>query len=166
MSEFQKEKRYLVLKLSHLTDHQKTAIGAAIAGSHVTTEALPECVVVEHDWPNYDETWATVQAVAEGKFVSRDALAAQVGAIKKAWWDAGSWPNTVQEKTRLANAIESTPAPCLAQVKADAVKQALNFVGYPCAAHESKVPEFTKGFNFAGDQISKYADKLQEGGVK
>lgn len=74
MTEFNKEKRYVVLKLSKLTDHQKTAIGAALAEINLDESAMPECVVVEHDWPNYQETWDAIQAIVEGRYVSNDAL--------------------------------------------------------------------------------------------
>ena len=85
MSEFKKETRYLVLKLSKLTDHQKTAIGAVLSEINLDDSTMPECVVVEHDWPNYQETWGSIQAIVEGRYVSRDVLVAQVEAIKSAY---------------------------------------------------------------------------------
>jgi hypothetical protein len=83
MSEFQKETRYIVLKLSKLTDHQKTALGAVLAEINLEESAMPECVVVEHDWPNFDETWAAIQAISEGGFVSGKELVLERDRLRR-----------------------------------------------------------------------------------
>lgn len=103
MNQFKKETRYIVLKLSKLTIPQKAMIGSIIPALGIGLEAMPECVVVEHDWPNYGETWDTIESVAENNYVSRDqlqaerdALAAQVASLKalvkeeayEAYWSA------------------------------------------------------------------------------
>ena len=53
------EPRYAVVKLSHLTDEQRAALEGLI-GSH----AIPTvgCVVVEEDWPMFEEVVARVVA--------------------------------------------------------------------------------------------------------
>jgi hypothetical protein len=77
MSEFKKETRYVVLKLSKLTDHQKTALGASLSEIQLSDGAMPDCVVVESDWPNYQDTWAAIEAVSEGNYTSPSELTAQ-----------------------------------------------------------------------------------------
>jgi len=68
MSQFQRENRYAVFKLKHLTEEQKQRL------YDLTMELGPynsvgECVVVEADWPNYEDTWAAIKAVSEGCYV-------------------------------------------------------------------------------------------------
>ena len=76
-SEFKKEVRYVVLKLSKMTDEQKTALGAALSEINLMDDAMPDCVVVESDWPNYQDTWSDIQAVCECRFISRAELQAE-----------------------------------------------------------------------------------------
>lgn len=47
-------------------------------------------------------------------------LVAKIDAIKDAWMAAGSWPNTVEEKQAIANAINATPTQCLRDIQAEA----------------------------------------------
>ena len=89
MSQFKRERRYVVIKLSKLTQEEKDLLQARDDEIGLEEYVFPECVVVEADWPNYEETWATVQAVAEGTYIPRsqlqaelDALVAQVAQLK------------------------------------------------------------------------------------
>ncbi len=77
-SEFVREDRYLVLKRSDietgLDDEQKSILFhlAQIVGCERTSKGKPvlECVVVESDWPNYEETWSQIKSVVSGGFKS------------------------------------------------------------------------------------------------
>lgn len=68
-NEFERENRYIVLKRDHLAglDDQlqarlKPAIDEAI-------QIMPrlDCLVVESDWPEYEPTWAAIEARVTGK---------------------------------------------------------------------------------------------------
>ncbi len=89
MSEFKKEQRYFVFKLKNLTQEQKQHLCdfEVEIGSH---NSVGECVVVEADWPNYQDTWADIQAVSEGRFVSRSQLELQ---LEEASTSAATWEN-------------------------------------------------------------------------
>lgn len=75
MREFQRELRYLVAKVrdveTALTDGEKQELAALLkkVEQYRTDSGKPplECVVVESDWPNYEETWASVQQVWESQ---------------------------------------------------------------------------------------------------
>ena len=63
MSEFNKEFRYWVFKRKHLTadqDHELNALSLRYS--------LPslECVIVESDWPNYQQTWRDIESISNG----------------------------------------------------------------------------------------------------
>lgn len=68
MSQFQRETRYAVFKLKYLTEEQKQRLYdfSMELGPY---NSVKECVVVESDWPNYEDTWAAIQAVHNGCYV-------------------------------------------------------------------------------------------------
>lgn len=70
MPDFKREDRYLVMKRSdiekYLPDDKKKLLDF-IAGNIRDGRALDgkeplQCVVVEHDWPEYEMTWAWIEA--------------------------------------------------------------------------------------------------------
>lgn len=66
MSEFKREPRYYVFKISkldHEKDHELFNLKQSL-GEHNDVE----CVVVEHDWPCYEATWKMIEQVANGEF--------------------------------------------------------------------------------------------------
>lgn len=65
MSEFQREERYIVIKRKTLDALQENSIRRLLRDSGISTV---ECVVVEHDWPNYEHTWGTIKQVFNGTF--------------------------------------------------------------------------------------------------
>lgn len=73
---FEKKTKYWVAKLSDvdstLSDEEKgeldRLLGKVAAHREATGKAPLECVVVESDWPNYAETWASIERVASGLF--------------------------------------------------------------------------------------------------
>lgn len=68
MSQFKREERYIVVKLKTLTESQQNGLRNLLQMNDIKTV---ECVVVESDWPNYEQTWRDVEAVANGTFVER-----------------------------------------------------------------------------------------------
>lgn len=62
MNRFEREERYMVVKLSKISDDDADAIyryanyGKALVG----------CVVVEEDWPEYEVVWKMIQDRVEG----------------------------------------------------------------------------------------------------
>jgi hypothetical protein len=170
MSEFKKENRYVVLKLSKLTDHQKTALGACLAEIDIEASAMPECVVVESGWPNYRDTWTDVQAVTEGRFIpraelkaERDALAVTLSGLIDELSDfsasldgmmmSGMDSDEINEdlSNRLSNySFKDTQ---LAEIRADAV---LQFAGSVLAKYRYDITEWAK----------IEADKIRQGGAK
>lgn len=70
MPDFEREFRYLVLKFidvnKYLTETEKEmllAITKKVAKGRADECKMPlECVVVESDWPEYEPTWAAIEA--------------------------------------------------------------------------------------------------------
>ena len=61
MSEFQREERYIALKLSRLPAREATYLRA------IQKDAIVESVVVEADWPEYDLVWLMLENRMSGK---------------------------------------------------------------------------------------------------
>jgi hypothetical protein len=181
MSEFQREHRYYVFKTKNLTEDQKQRL-YDLQMELGPWNDVPECVVVESDWPNYQDTWSDIQAVSEGRFApraelqaERDALAAQVEVLKplarRCLWGAVNWNDhnfdslhkycrksaaeagvfTVDQANAL---LESTPAECLNQIKAEAGR-----AGFMAALVADIQP---CGESEAADQ---YAERIRQGGA-
>lgn len=63
MKSFSRENdRYIVVKRKHLSESQRQELDAVIAAHNVPTV---KSVVVENDWPIYDDAWKLVQSLAE-----------------------------------------------------------------------------------------------------
>jgi hypothetical protein len=54
MSKIVREVRYMVLKLSDLTDYQLQQLD----NMHLPTR---ECIVVESDWPEFEPVWEMIE---------------------------------------------------------------------------------------------------------
>lgn len=73
MSDFHREHRYLVAKLADVEQtlaHEEIQDLLALldkVARHRASNSKPplECVVVESDWPIYEQTWASVQRLWE-----------------------------------------------------------------------------------------------------
>ena len=73
-TEFEREKRYLVFKLSDVEEHftpgekQQLARLAEVqrVGRSESGKPLLECVVVESDWPEYEPTWKAIETRVTG----------------------------------------------------------------------------------------------------
>ena len=81
-TEFKREERYLVFKLSDVEEHftpdekQQLARLAEIqrVGRSESGKPLLECVVVEVDWPEYGPTWNAIEARVTGAQSVKDAI--------------------------------------------------------------------------------------------
>lgn len=62
MTEFSREERYIVLKLSDLTEDEYSHIDEYIEKCMIERR---ECVVVESDWPIYEEVWNMIEKMGE-----------------------------------------------------------------------------------------------------
>lgn len=65
MSRFEREERYVVVKLKRLSGDEHKDLSRYLVEKNIPTQ---ECVVVEPDWPNYEHVWDTVEQVANGTF--------------------------------------------------------------------------------------------------
>lgn len=61
MSEFKREERYMVLKLSRLPSDEAEYLRDCMKS------AMVECVVIEKDWPEFEPTWAAIEARMTGQ---------------------------------------------------------------------------------------------------
>lgn len=77
MSDFQREERYIVVKRKDIDEEQERDLGWWLEHVGIPTR---ECVVVEPDWPIYEQVWGMVKALAEGaepsNEVAKDAVVA------------------------------------------------------------------------------------------
>lgn len=64
MSNFQREERYIVLKLSDLTEDEYNHIEDYIEKCVIERR---ECVVVESDWPIYEQVWNMIEDMENKK---------------------------------------------------------------------------------------------------
>lgn len=74
MSDFKREERYIVVKLKDIDQEETEALREFIQSWQIPTR---ECVVVEPDWPNYEDTWQAIEDVANGKYKSPYELTEQ-----------------------------------------------------------------------------------------
>jgi hypothetical protein len=98
MSDIEREERYIVIKRKHLDALAEDRLRAFLAVAEVHTG---ECVVVEHDWPNYEHVWQTIQQVANGTW--RDK--ADGGAVPV----PDGWRATQVEDNGIKGFIVGTP---------------------------------------------------------
>ena len=69
MSKFKREHRYIVLKVSdinsHLNDSEKDKLSAICNsindGRAIENKPELKCVVVEHDWLEYEKVWQMIE---------------------------------------------------------------------------------------------------------
>lgn len=81
MPVFEREERYIVFKLSHLTRQQIDKLRALTtegprgpaASSHDGPLPTVECVVVESDWPIYEKVWGMIEDQWVGDMMEESA---------------------------------------------------------------------------------------------
>ena len=74
-TEFEREERYIVFKLSdveeHFTPGEKQQLARLVevqrAGREEAGKPLLRCVVVEADWPEYEPTWKAIEVRVTGE---------------------------------------------------------------------------------------------------
>ncbi len=74
-----RENRYIVIKRAdakkHLNATEKDKLAALLAsisdGRAIENKGDIECVVVEHDWPMFERTWAMIESWVRGYPQSR-----------------------------------------------------------------------------------------------
>ena len=65
--EFKRERRYILAKVKHLRPHDIQFLDSYLKSlEHPALQA----VVVESDWPNYEDTWKAIEQVANGEYQS------------------------------------------------------------------------------------------------
>lgn len=64
---FQREERYVVIKVSKMHPHPAFRAKHLNALKREHEDALIDCVVVERDWPEYEPTWAAIEARVTGQ---------------------------------------------------------------------------------------------------
>ena len=92
-TEFKREERYIVFKLSdveeHFTPGEKQQLARLVEVQRVGREeagkAPLECVVVESDWPEYEPTWKAIEARVTG---AQPAPSAQDDVMREHVMDA------------------------------------------------------------------------------
>lgn len=71
MSEFKREERYMVLKLSRLPSDEAEYLRDCMKS------AMVECVVIEKDWPEFESTWAAIEARMTGQISAAEQAEAK-----------------------------------------------------------------------------------------
>ncbi len=61
---FEREVRYVVVKLKDLSEHQRRTLNDGLIQARIPTR---ECAVVEADWPEYEPVWAMIEARMTGQ---------------------------------------------------------------------------------------------------
>lgn len=77
-NEFKRENRYAVLKLKNLTEAEKVQVNEFLQAPRFNS-ALTECVVVESDWPIYEQVWGMVEKLWESENASDKQWTPEVG---------------------------------------------------------------------------------------
>ncbi|ELO1828399.1 hypothetical protein QXB71_003655 [Vibrio cholerae] len=73
---FKRERRYIVAKVkdvtSALTIEEQSVLSSLLdkieSNRKASGKSKLECVVIESDWPNYDEAWSSVERVANNTY--------------------------------------------------------------------------------------------------
>ena len=94
MSEFKREERYMVIKLSKLSNEEgetgMTRKEQIYRLAHFG-KALVECVVVESDWPEYESTWRAIEERVTGAAMAQPSPAPElVNALRQYQHNDGS----------------------------------------------------------------------------
>lgn len=97
MSEFEREERYIVFKTSKLHEDEFVRRKQWL---HLTDQfvssALVNCVVIEHDWPEFEPVWAMLKARMTGIPVpdpAREELMHEIEELKADLRSAKSGPD-------------------------------------------------------------------------
>ena len=138
-TEFNREERYIVFKLSdveeHFTPGEKQQLARLVevqrAGREEAGKPLLRCVVVESDWPEYESTWRAIEdrvagaqnvptalLVAVADLIAQMEIVSRVGFVDTpddkdscaAFCVAeGSWLELMSAVESLASALAAAP---------------------------------------------------------
>lgn len=99
MSKFEREDRYLVIKRSDINEyfksdpfHSKSPLKSALrlASNAISEHRCGsgkeplECIVVESDWPIYNDVWKMVEAIAKGESTELEQLRKELETLNDA----------------------------------------------------------------------------------
>lgn len=82
MAEFEREDRYIVIKVRDQEDGNSAHEIEDFLRSQGIAICANDCVVVEKDWPIYEQTWDAVQRLAEGRPQRVEELEIERNALK------------------------------------------------------------------------------------
>jgi hypothetical protein len=113
MKNFKHEDRYMVVKLSLLSDEfnedgmQRSDV--IYRNAHFG-KAMVECVVVESDWPEYDKVWKMIEQRVTGTTPNVDQVALdcmqRIMSILDADWKRGEVQLKAQIQCAIIDALE------------------------------------------------------------
>ncbi|MDX5050072.1 hypothetical protein [Vibrio cholerae] len=83
---FKRERRYIVAKIkdvtSALTIEEQAVLSSLLdkieSNRIASGKSKLECVVIESDWPNYDEAWSSVERVANNTYEPIEAILSEM----------------------------------------------------------------------------------------
>ncbi|MEW9857835.1 hypothetical protein [Pseudomonas putida] len=133
---FQREERYVVIKVSKMHPHPTFRAKHLSALKREHEDALVDCVVVERDWPEYEPTWAAIEARVTGQPAPQphpEPIAWMVGTAF--WW-------TKEEAER------------------DAAATGLPIVGMGPMTDSGEVEQLREVIKFSDDQIMRQSLRI------
>lgn len=74
-SEFKREDRYIVIKRKEMTESQEQGLLNLL---YINSIPRTECVVVEPDWPTYEEVWNSIKRHVIGKPTKLEELKSEL----------------------------------------------------------------------------------------
>lgn len=112
-SDIEREERYIVIKRKHLHGTSEGIVRQLLQDIQVPTV---ECVVVEHDWPNYDHVWQTIQQVADGTWQAARAQKGEADPVAietlkrvRDWWANCDGDMPASLEADIAAALKMSP---------------------------------------------------------
>lgn len=162
MNEFKRELRYAVVKVKHLDKKQREDVFLDMANMCISHQIpfVQNCIVIENNWPIYEEVWDMVQRLAEGreqKIVElQTKLAESEARVERLRVHAEIAVQRMAEEVIpyadvLSRIVKQTPAQSLAAHDAEVVDKVLD----ECAWYHNR--EFIKI-----DELLTYASKLRQ----
>lgn len=183
--QFKREHRYFVFKVKNLTQDQQQRL-FDFEMELGPRNSVGECVVVESDWPNYQETWDAIRDVSFGTFKPREVLVAERNALAKEVDEANDRIGELTEErdalvARIQTAervekifsetTELTFDDCLKlfadeirEVQTEAIQTGLDAIGAPVTKFANKSDDFLSGFTFCAELLRQHAAKVRQGG--
>ncbi|MFJ4457678.1 hypothetical protein ACIP1G_27875 [Pseudomonas sp. NPDC089392] len=101
----QREERYVVIKISKMHPHPTFRAKHLSALKREHEDALVDCVVVERDWPEYEPTWAAIEARVTGKPAPQPRAEPIAWMVGTAFW----WTKEEAERDAAATGKPMTP---------------------------------------------------------